>query len=116
MSVPLLIGAMPSSQPNLFSQAADAIARHEVANLTKVGAWTFDFAKQALAWSQDQQIISAYYWVSLDWKAIPVQAEKNYPIHDGEYFRWISIDEISEKDVDFPIDRVVVGKVIRENK
>ena len=39
------------------SQTATEIARQQVASLTKVGAWTFDFAQQELVWSSEIKAI-----------------------------------------------------------
>jgi 8-oxo-dGTP diphosphatase len=68
---------------------------------------------QASAWDHQQQIISAYYFVHFaNWKSIEVQKIKNYPEHDGEYNRWFNLNELKETDLDLPIDKIVLEKLL----
>jgi 8-oxo-dGTP diphosphatase len=67
---------------------------------------------QASAWDSEQQIVSAYYFVNYpSWRSIAIQTTKIYPEHDGEYNRWVKIKELTEDDLNLPIDKVVMKKL-----
>lgn len=67
------------------------------------------------AWNKNDQLLSIYYFVDYNLKNELKFAEYLFPLEkEGEYFKWISISEIQESDVTFPIDKLVVKKLIEK--
>jgi 8-oxo-dGTP diphosphatase len=69
-----------------------------------------DFYQES-AFRKEDQIVSFYYLVKCDNSKIKV---KTYEIpfqEETEKQRWISIEDLTTKDLTFPIDKVVVDKL-----
>lgn len=71
--------------------------------------YTTDFF-QASAFNSEQQLISIYYKVKF-------LEEENYPISNEAsfendiQFRWIKLSDLTENDLTFPVDKVVLKKL-----
>jgi len=66
---------------------------------------------QPSAFSASDQIISVYYYVHADLPyELPVQADTEN--HNFEIFHWTPISDLTEDSVTFPIDRIVIKKII----
>lgn len=72
-----------------------------------------DFYQQS-AFNENDQIISVYYRVkSAETSKIEtVNSPFDFKIDDQEVHRWKSLDNLSEEDVTFPIDKKVVSLLI----
>ena len=69
-------------------------------------------AYQVSSFSEKEQLLSVYYRVSLDEGEIkstetPFLFETNEP----QCFRWLDLNKITQNDVTFPIDKIVVEKL-----
>lgn len=73
-----------------------------------------DFYQQS-AFNENDQIISVYYRVkSAETSKIEtVNSPFDFKIDDQEVHRWKSLDNLSEEDVTFPIDKKVVSMLIQ---
>jgi len=70
-----------------------------------------DFFQQS-AFHEDHQLISFYYRVEYnDWQSLPVQRMEEGD-HDHETFYWIPLSKLTEDVVTFPVDKVVVRKLV----
>ena len=70
-----------------------------------------DFFQES-SFSKEDQIISFYYFIEkIDCAAIPIAETSTFEKGNGEIFRWKSIHSLTENDVTFPIDKVVVGEI-----
>jgi 8-oxo-dGTP diphosphatase len=76
--------------------------------------YTTDYYQKALFY-EDHQLISIYYLADF-------QVEPGFPVSDipfdfpenvngSQSFRWESIAELSDQDLTFPIDRIVLAKL-----
>tara|TARA_B100000683_G_scaffold109642_1_gene108123 strand:+ start:915 stop:1346 length:432 start_codon:yes stop_codon:yes gene_type:complete len=67
---------------------------------------------QRSSFSQTDQLLSIYYKVDLE-DGVIVSTEKPFDFESNEpqCFRWVSLDEIMENDVTFPIDKEVVQRI-----
>ena len=66
-----------------------------------------DFFQQS-AFREDDQLLSFYYRVyANDYSDVPVSDHSVPLLEEGERFRWISISELKESDVKFPVDKKV---------
>ncbi len=75
--------------------------------------YTTDFFQQSAYRAQDQ-IISIYYWFSVDNpEGIPDGPGHGLKPGTGEVFRWRALAHAAVTDVDLPIDRVVMGMLLR---
>lgn len=76
--------------------------------------YTTDYYQQALFYD-DHQLISIYYLADfLDEISFPVSEKPfDFPemINGSQSFRWASLSELQEKDLTFPIDKRVLGKL-----
>ena len=80
----------------------------EIGNLFYVN----DFFQKS-SFSDTDQIFSFYYRISsIDFDAIRVSNHKFPLTEDGEKFRWIPFNELSEDVFSFPIDKLVYRKLI----
>lgn len=71
-----------------------------------------DFFQES-AFRKEDQIISFYYRVlEIDSASIDVRSLDEKGLIEGEAFRWISISQVSEKDLTFPIDCYVAQFVL----
>ncbi len=70
-----------------------------------------DFFQQS-AFREDDQLFSFYFHARTDnWEDVPV-SEHEVPLEEeGEKFRWISLDDLSERDFTFPIDKIVADRL-----
>lgn len=72
-----------------------------------------DFFQQS-AFRKEDQLISFYYRVQeIDFSAIPVSEHAVPLIEEGEKFRWVPRAELSEEMMTFPIDKIVVSRLIQ---
>lgn len=80
------------------------------------------FVRSFFELSPDSQIISIYYLLeSKDWTQIKTSDKKfDFEYVDGkesESFRWVNVSELqNETDIILPIDKVVVGKLMEQQK
>ncbi|HIP32902.1 MAG TPA: NUDIX domain-containing protein [Crocinitomicaceae bacterium] len=74
-----------------------------------------DFYQQSV-FNENDQMLSFYFWVKeIDYAKINV-GNHLFPLTvDGEKFRWRKISELTPNDVTFPIDKVVVEKIVASN-
>jgi 8-oxo-dGTP diphosphatase len=74
--------------------------------------YTTDFF-QVSQFNPTDQIVSVYYKAKLSGGAKFRIAEKKFDFQEGkiESFRWMELDVIKEEELDFPIDRKVLGMI-----
>jgi len=67
---------------------------------------------QVSAFNKNDQMFSFYFFVDkIDCSKI-IANQHSYPLSsDGEKFRWKKISELTQADVTFPIDKVVIQKL-----
>jgi len=71
-----------------------------------------DFFQES-SFRKEDQIISFYYLVeNIDYDAIPLSEPSVFENGNGEIFRWKALQSLSEDDVTFPIDKIVVNMLI----
>ena len=74
--------------------------------------YTTGFFQKALYYS-DHQLISIYYIIKLKKDPIFKISEKAFDFKPGingsQSFRWVALEELKDKDLNFPIDRFVLG-------
>ena len=67
---------------------------------------------QISAFNENHQLISFYYLVELSGNSkIDTQKSGHPSDYDGGIQRWVSLKEITEEDVTFPVDKVVVKEL-----
>ena len=73
-----------------------------------------DFFQQS-AFNEEEQLLSFYYKIkTIDFEKIKIENHM-YPLtENGEKFRWQKMSELHPDDVTFPIDKVVIRKLIDE--
>ena len=70
--------------------------------------YTTDFF-QASAFDATQQLISVYYNVKfLEDENYPISSQENF--EKDIQFRWVKLSELTENDLTFPIDKIVLKK------
>lgn len=70
---------------------------------------------QASALHTNKQLIAFYFLVTLNTRNTDYRTNYEVPILDeGEKQRWVKIDELNEEMFTFPIDRLVVKKLIEK--
>ena len=69
-----------------------------------------DFYQES-AFRKEDQIVSFYYLVKCDLTKIKVQDYETPFDEEGEKQRWISIYDLTENDLTFPIDKIVLAKL-----
>lgn len=75
--------------------------------------YTTDFFQQSQFHQKPLQVVSIYYLVNLN-DDISLPELKKECVEDSiEGFRWLPISELSEGDLTLPIDKMVVGMVLR---
>lgn len=95
---------------------ADGLKRElqeELGLVAEIGALFYvnDFFQQS-GFSEDDQLLSFYYRVTkIDFNAIPVTNHEVPITEEGEKFRWLQIDKITEELFTFPIDKIVANKL-----
>ncbi|HLP55588.1 MAG TPA: NUDIX hydrolase [Fluviicola sp.] len=68
-----------------------------------------DFFQQS-AFAENDQLISVYYHVHVpDWRVISCKPKPE--IDDYEVFRWVKLEELSEDQLTFPVDKMVGRKL-----
>lgn len=73
-----------------------------------------DFFQQS-GFREDDQLFSFYYCVNtIDFDGIPVTDNEVPVAEEGEKFRWVPIQELSEEIFTFPIDKIVALKLKEE--
>ena len=77
--------------------------------------YTTDFFMQS-AFREDDQIISIYYTVRLPYPEQIKIAEKKFGFikedHGAQIFRWVALNELTEAEVTYPIDKHVVNLLV----
>lgn len=71
-----------------------------------------DFYQQS-AFRTSDQLVSFYFEVKEYSGEINVSSHEVPVTSEGEKFRWVKIEEISPEMMTFPIDKVVVGNLIK---
>ena len=67
---------------------------------------------QISAFNEKEQIISFYYFVSIQSEQIfKANHTKPHPIPNGESPRWIALSDLKASDFTFPIDKMVAEKL-----
>jgi mutator protein MutT len=69
-----------------------------------------DFYQES-AFRKEDQIVSFYYLVKCDLSKIKVQDYEIPFDEEGEKQRWVAINDLNEKDLTFPIDKIVLAKL-----
>ena len=69
-----------------------------------------DFYQES-AFRKEDQIVSFYYLVKCDLTKIKVQGYEIPFDKEGEKQRWIAINDLTENDLTFPIDKIVLAKL-----
>jgi len=76
--------------------------------------YTTDFYQKALFY-EDSQLISIYYLVKFKNKIVFKISDKPFDFNElkngNQSFRWEKINNISENDITFPIDKLVLTKL-----
>jgi 8-oxo-dGTP pyrophosphatase MutT (NUDIX family) len=76
--------------------------------------YTTDYYQKALFY-EDHQLLSIYYLADFSEKiSFPVSGKPfNFPAleNGAQSFRWAALDKLEEKELTFPIDRLVLGKL-----
>ena len=77
--------------------------------------YTTDFFQPTTLLPTTMQLISIYYHVSIE-KPYPFRTTEikfDFPemVDGAQCFRWLKINELSEEDFTFPIDKKVVSKI-----
>lgn len=68
---------------------------------------------QQSGFREDDQLLSFYYFVrDIDFGKIPVTVHDVPLTEEGEKFRWVPLTELSEEMVTFPVDKVVVRRLL----
>lgn len=80
--------------------------------------YTTDFFQETALINEPQQLISIYYKIKLK---NPTQIKIHQSIfsfeeeiEDAQLFRWAKIDSFLEKQLTFPIDKTVAGKLLEK--
>lgn len=71
-------------------------------------------AFQASAFGRDEQLITVYYLVDSFNNELPATTIHKFDFEekeDQQAFRWISIDKLSEDEMTFPIDKLIVSRI-----
>lgn len=80
--------------------------------------YTTDFFQPTKLLPEPQQLVSVYYLIDIQ-QPYHFKITKNLfdfdPVEGNQSFRFISLDDLSEEDMTFPIDKVVV-KMLKELK
>ena len=78
--------------------------------------YTTEFYQPTTLLPSDMQLLNIYYHVSAQ-KPYPFQTttkRNDIPRLDGaQCFRWVEIDKLKEEDFTFPIDRFIIGEIIK---
>jgi len=69
-----------------------------------------DFFQES-AFNQNDQLLSFYYFVTLKSPNTIDELQLEGHHDDGESFRWKALDQLSEDNVTFPIDKLVAEKL-----
>ena len=71
---------------------------------------------QVSAFNEDHQLLIFYYFINYTHTDKIGKLEYTYPLNeDGEKQRWVAIDRLTDEDFNFPIDKVVIGKLKKFN-
>lgn len=80
--------------------------------------YTTDFFQATTLLPFESQLINVYYLVQADKPYTFVTTEKKYDFpgfDDGaQCFRWMKIQDLTEDDFTFPIDKMMVGKLKKD--
>ena len=74
-----------------------------------------DFFQQS-AFNEEEQLLSFYYKIkTIDFEKIKIENHM-YPLtENGEKFRWQKMSHLHPDDVTFPIDKIVIQKLLEPN-
>jgi 8-oxo-dGTP diphosphatase len=78
--------------------------------------YTTDFYQPTTLLPSNMQLFNVYYRVMAEKPfRFPVKTMKNDipPIDGAQSFRWVSIDELKAEDFTFPIDKFIVGEIMK---
>lgn len=67
---------------------------------------------QASAFSENDQVISIYYLIKADLKALDQLVDNQT---SAEKLHWVNLSELTEEQISLPIDRIVAQKLIRNS-
>jgi 8-oxo-dGTP diphosphatase len=81
--------------------------------------YTTDFFQKTVLIPESQQLISIYYIVKLK-ELSQIKTQQSIfsfenEIEDAQIFRWAKIDNYLEKQLSFPIDKIVAVKLLNTN-
>lgn len=82
--------------------------------VTEASLFYVNEAFQASAFGKDEQLIAIYYLVDQFSGMLPPTTSTRFDFEekeDQQAFRWISISDLSEKEVNFPIDKLILSKI-----
>jgi len=82
--------------------------------VTEASLFYVNEAFQASAFGKDEQLIAIYYLVDQFSGMLPPTTLTRFDFEekeDQQAFRWISISDLSEKEVNFPIDKLILSKI-----
>ncbi len=82
--------------------------------VTEASLFYVNEAFQASAFGKDEQLIAIYYLVDQFSGMLPPTISTRFDFEekeDQQAFRWISISDLSEKEVNFPIDKLILSKI-----
>lgn len=71
---------------------------------------------QKSAFNEDHQLISIYYAVKSFDGVIETHDHEVPMIFEGEEFRWLRLDQSNTDDLTFPIDKLVLNKLVKEHQ
>lgn len=82
--------------------------------VTDASLFYINEAFQASAFGKDEQLLAIYYLVNDFNGKLPPVKEKRFDferVEDQQVFRWFPIDLLTENDVNFPIDKLILSKL-----
>ena len=82
--------------------------------VTEASLFYVNEAFQASVFGKDEQLIAIYYLVDQFSGILPPTTSTRFDFEekeDQQAFRWISISDLSEKEVNFPIDKLILSKI-----
>ena len=77
--------------------------------------YTTDFYQPTTLLPSDMQLFNIYYRVKAEKPyrfQTTIQKNDIPPIDGSQSFRWVKIEELTEEEFTFPIDRYIVGKLV----
>ncbi|MDP1621934.1 MAG: NUDIX domain-containing protein [Bacteroidales bacterium] len=78
--------------------------------------YTTDFYQPTTLLPSDMQLFNVYYIVTTEkpYGFKTTDTKNDIPAFDGaQCFRWVRIDQLTEEEFTFPIDRFIVGELVK---